>query len=84
MTLMVKPHHQINNCEVRSFWERYPVAVEGIDAPPGTTEFFIHFDKIREEDDCEPYDYSNMIHRYSDSSKKQILDVGCGNGYVLS
>lgn len=81
---MVKPHNQVSNCEVRSFWERHPVAAEGIDAPPGTTEFFEHFDKIREEDDCEPYDFSNMIHGYSQSSKKQILDVGCGNGYVLS
>jgi 2-polyprenyl-3-methyl-5-hydroxy-6-metoxy-1,4-benzoquinol methylase len=81
---MSKPHSQASNSDIRSFWEHHPVAAEGIDATLGTRDFFSRFDNIREADDCEPYAYSDMIHGYSSSSNKCVLDIGCGNGYVLS
>ena len=74
----------VDNCHVRDFWEKNPVAAAGIDAEPGTPEFYRRFDAIREADDCEPYVYSDLIHGYCDSKEKLVLDVGCGNGYVLS
>lgn len=73
-----------SNSKVKSFWEDNPVAASGIDAQPGTAEFYARFDAIREADDCEPYEYSDLIHGYSTSQGKRVLDVGCGNGYVLS
>jgi SAM-dependent methyltransferase len=69
---------------VRRFWEDNPVAAEGIAAPLGSPEYFRCFDEIREAQDCEPYAYSNLIHGYEMSHGKRVLDVGCGNGYVLS
>ena len=74
----------VGNAEVREFREHNPVAAEGIDATPGTPEFYARFDDIREAEDCEPYAYSDMIHGYSCSAGQRVLDVGCGNGYVLS
>jgi SAM-dependent methyltransferase len=60
------------------------VAAEGIAARPGTAEFFRAFDAIREADDCEPWAFSDQMHGYSTSSGLRVLDVGCGNGYVLA
>jgi SAM-dependent methyltransferase len=74
----------VSNTEVKSFWEANPVAAEGIAAPVGTPEFFKAFDVLREADDCEPWNFSDQIHGYSKSAGQRVLDVGCGNGYVLA
>lgn len=69
---------------VKSFWEKNPVAAAGIEANLGTAEYFRTFDAMREEDGCEPYALSEMIHGYSTSKDLKVLDIGCGNGYVLA
>lgn len=69
---------------VRTYWQANPVAAAGVAANPGTPEFFATFDAIREDDACEPYELSDRIHGYSSSQGLKVLDVGCGNGYVLS
>ncbi|MEQ8426906.1 MAG: class I SAM-dependent methyltransferase [Gammaproteobacteria bacterium] len=74
----------IRNDQVRQFWEKSPVAAEAINAEPGTPEFYTQFDRLREEDACEPYEFSNKIHGYEASAGLKVLDIGCGNGYVLS
>lgn len=74
----------ISNEQVRSFWEDNPVAAAAVDAVPGTPEFYRVFDALREADDCEPHPLSNRIHGYEDAAGLRVLDVGCGNGYVLS
>ena len=58
----------ITNKQVKEFWGKNPVAAEAIDAEPGTPEFFEKFDKLREDDSCEPYKYSNKIHGYENSA----------------
>ena len=74
----------VTNAEVRAFWEAHPVAAEAIVAEPGSAAFFAAFDQLREADECEPYDFSNRIHGYEQAAGKRVLDIGCGNGYVLS
>jgi SAM-dependent methyltransferase len=69
---------------VKEFWEQNPVAASGIAAELGTAEYFRAFDALREADDCEPYGLSDRIHGYSSARGLKVLDVGCGNGYVLS
>lgn len=69
---------------VKSFWEENPVAAEGIAADRGTADYFRTFDALREDDSCEPYAISDRIHGYSSSQGLKVLDIGCGNGYVLS
>jgi SAM-dependent methyltransferase len=74
----------VGNRQVRAFWEANPVAAEGISAVPGTAEFFRNFDALREADDCEPWRFSDDIHGYSLAKGLRVLDVSCGNGYVLA
>jgi SAM-dependent methyltransferase len=73
----------VTNTVVRSFWEQHPVAAAAIDAPLESPEYFAAFDRLREADDCEPYAFSNRIHGYDQAAGKRVLDIGCGNGYVL-
>jgi SAM-dependent methyltransferase len=68
---------------VRDFWQKNPVAAAGIAAELGTAGYFEAFDALREHDDCEPYVLSDRIHGYSSAQGLKVLDIGCGNGYVL-
>ncbi len=67
---------------VRAFWEAHPVAADGIRCQPGTAEFYQSFEKAREI--VEPAWIQEDVYRYASYRGKQVLDVGCGNGYVLS
>ena len=68
--------------DVRAFWEGHPVAATSVGHEPGTPEFFAEYDRLREAN--EPIDFSYRLHEYRDFVGKRVLDVGCGNGYVLS
>ena len=67
----------------QEFWTANPVAAAAIDAERGTDDYFTAFDALREADNCEPWPLSNTIHGYETAHGKKVLDVGCGNGYVL-
>jgi ubiquinone/menaquinone biosynthesis C-methylase UbiE len=68
--------------EVRRFWERHPLAAAAIPAAPGTREFYEHFARLRE--DIEPPAFQEWYYAYATYRGKRVLDVGCGNGYLLS
>ncbi|HWP27381.1 MAG TPA: class I SAM-dependent methyltransferase [Xanthobacteraceae bacterium] len=74
---------RVTNAEVKAFWEANPLAAAAIPAQPGTIEFYRLYDALREADDCEPWEFGNFIHGYTKSKGLRVLDVGCGNGYVL-
>ncbi len=68
--------------KVRSFWDANPLCAAGIPHPPGTREFYEAFDRLREAN--ESLEFSEALHEFKAFSGKKVLDVGCGNGYVLS
>jgi SAM-dependent methyltransferase len=68
--------------EVRAFWERNPLCAAEIPHPLGSPDYFRHYDRLREEN--ESPEFSRRLHEYPDFAGKRVLDVGCGNGYVLS
>ena len=67
---------------VRDFWQQNPLCASGIPSPLGDREFFEVYNAQREAIESIPYSYA--LHEYKDFKGKKVLDVGCGNGYVLS
>lgn len=67
---------------VKQFWERNPVAARSVPYAPGTPEFFVHYDALREAN--ESPSFSAELHEFGAFAGKRVLDIGSGNGYVLS
>ena len=72
----------IRRQEVDRFWEHHPVAAASIDAPLGTAEYFQGFDRLREA--MEPAELRERVYGFQASGGKRVLDVGAGNGFVMS
>jgi ubiquinone/menaquinone biosynthesis C-methylase UbiE len=68
--------------EVRAFWESNPLCASMIPHPLGSEEWFRHYDLLREGNESPAF--SSYLHKYRAFAGKKVLDVGCGNGYVLS
>lgn len=67
---------------VRAFWDANPLCAGLISAPLGSPEYFAQYDPLREA--IESLAFSHGLHEYGAFRGKRVLDVGCGNGYVLS
>jgi SAM-dependent methyltransferase len=67
---------------VRRYWDERPLCASQIPFEVGTKDWFEYYDKLREG--IEPIDFSYELHEYRDFKGREVLDVGCGNGYVLS
>ena len=68
--------------DVLNFWESHPVAAASIPYSLGTPEYFQYYDRLREEN--ESLEFSYELHDYAKFTGRRVLDIGCGNGYVLS
>jgi ubiquinone/menaquinone biosynthesis C-methylase UbiE len=68
--------------DVRRFWERNPVAARSVPYPIGTPDYFTYYDALREVNESKAF--SSRLHAYADFPGKSVLDIGSGNGYVLS
>jgi ubiquinone/menaquinone biosynthesis C-methylase UbiE len=73
---------KITPVNVRSFWNRHPLCASQIPHPLGSREYFELFDKMRE--DIDSPEEARRIHAFTSFRGKKVLEVGCGNGYVLS
>jgi len=67
---------------VRSFWKTHPLCALAIPHPLGSREYFRYYDALRETN--ERIKFSYQVHEYGNFTGKKVLDVGAGNGYVLS
>ena len=79
---MIKSAPAVDIDAVRSFWEAHPLCADAIPHPLGSREYFEHYDRLREAN--ESVEFSATLHEYAAFAGKRVLDVGCGNGYVLS
>lgn len=68
--------------DVRQYWDAHPLCSACIPYALGTREYFEYYDRLREK--IETVAFSYRLHEYPDFQGKRVLDVGCGNGYVLS
>jgi SAM-dependent methyltransferase len=78
----MREHAMTDIDEVRRFWEANPVSAAAVPHAPGTAAFFDAYDRLREEN--EPVAFSRWLHEYDRFAGRRVLDVGCGNGYVLA
>jgi SAM-dependent methyltransferase len=78
----IMPSSEVDIAEVRAFWELNPLAAAAIEAQPGTPQFYARFGDLREA--VEPSSFQEVFYRYPLYAGKRVLDVGCGNGYLLS
>lgn len=68
--------------EVKNFWEEHPLLGYELPYEPGSQEFFDAYDRIRETAE---FKYCFHLLRLSPECRgRKILDVGCGNGWLLS
>ena len=67
--------------DVRRFWEQHPLATAAIEHEPGTPEFYERFRLLREQ--VEPPELQARFYAYGAWAGRRVLDVGCGNGYLL-
>jgi len=70
----------INN--VRKFWEENPLCASTIPYDLGTKNYFEYYDRMREVN--ESVEFSRQLHEYHMYTNGKVLDIGSGNGYVLS
>lgn len=68
--------------DVKEFWNSNPVAAAAIPHELGSKEYFEYYNKLREQN--ESIEFSYDLHEFRNFKNKNVLDVGCGNGYVLS
>jgi SAM-dependent methyltransferase len=68
--------------DVREYWESNPLSAAAIPYPLHTPEYFEFYDWLREQN--EGPGFSEGFYEYVSFRGKKVLDVGCGNGYVLS
>lgn len=73
---------QVTTENVKDFWQANPLCVKGNPFDPGSREFFEFYNGQREA--IESIASSYALHEYLGFKGKKVLDVGCGNGYVLS
>tara|TARA_B100001123_G_C15276301_1_gene1012296 strand:+ start:1137 stop:1886 length:750 start_codon:yes stop_codon:yes gene_type:complete len=67
---------------IKEFWEEHPLCGSGIEAEPGSREFFVEYDSLRLQN--EPHEFAAQLHEYSKFEGKRVLEVGCGNAYTLA
>lgn len=79
---MATDQREITTEDVRNYWQGNPLCSNIIPHPLGSKEFFEEYNTLREK--IESIEYSYALHEYSDFKGKRVLDVGSGNGYVLS
>jgi SAM-dependent methyltransferase len=67
--------------QVCRFWETHPLCASAVPFSLGSPEYFAYYDALREANESIPF--SRWLHEYDQFPGKRVLDIGCGNGYVL-
>ncbi len=67
---------------IRDFWEKHPLCSHLIPHEIGSDLFFRQYDAMRRQN--EPDSFVEKILSPSRSKGLRVLDIGCGNGYILS
>ncbi len=72
---------EVKASNIKDFWEKNPVCAKDITHAIGSPAYFDAFDKARGK--IEPPAFANDFYEFEKFRGKKVLDVGCGNGWVL-
>ena len=75
-------HDTLLAYKIRSFWEEHPLCSHLIESEAGTESFFKIYDAMRIDNESDEFVEERLSPSQSMGAK--VLDVGCGNGYILS
>lgn len=82
MSNQIQNLNDVSSEQVRNFWNSNPLCASGIPYSLGSKEYFEFYNTLREKN--ESIEFSYRLHEYKEFKDKKVLDVGSGNGYVLS
>lgn len=68
--------------DVETYWNKNPLCAELIPYEPGTKEFFEFHNAMRRKE--EPEEFQRAIYENDRWANKEVLDIGCGIGYVVA
>ena len=74
--------NRITESDVEKYWENNPLCSEAIPFEPGTRDFFVYHNSMRRQEEPEPF--QRRIYENDKWSNKDVLDIGCGTGYVVA
>ena len=70
--------NDVTKQDVYDFWDSRPLGSYEIGAEPGEPEYYAGLIKIRETSSK----YAMHLYRFAESAGKDVLDVGCGPGWI--
>lgn len=82
---MIDPFRVTRGVEVsnvKDFWNKNPLCASAVPYPIGTREYFQFYDNLREVNETVEFCYD--FYEYKRFKGLNVLDVGSGNGYLMS
>jgi SAM-dependent methyltransferase len=74
--------HAVSVKDVEVFWDNNPLCAAAIPHAPGTREFFECHNALRRKE--EPEVFQRQIYEHDKWAGRDVLDIGCGIGYVVA
>jgi ubiquinone/menaquinone biosynthesis C-methylase UbiE len=73
---------QVSVKDVEQYWDNNPLCAAMIPYEQGTKDFFVFHNELRRKE--EPEEFQREVYEFDKWEGKEMLDIGCGIGYVVA